>query len=331
MAVNHAKVLHICDQCGGHRKHDMLGSWQETSVHEFWEPEVTAVRYVVEDFLRDYAPRLANPMWMYGYKSPFPDLRQLDPETMQLLAERLDDDGNLKQDLGYEDHDVWKLRRSNWSWPQVLDLIALGYEKSVQWQIVRCAGCEETSFRLVEKSQLEDNIVSHIGEVSPGEKVSRFPPFRKRLKPEWIGKLPSSCRDILLEVYVSFEADCFRLASIGLRSVIEIVVDDLIDDSGNKQTGIRSKICRLDPKLGDIHRDELIAIAEYGNASVHRAWNPPGEDVEEHLNATESFLKLIYVSPEETKTRLARPPQRPSKSKTGSEANEIGHHSLFAD
>lgn len=319
MAVNHAKVLHVCDQCGGPRKHDVLGSWQETSTHEFWEPEVTAVRNVVEDFLRDYAPSLANLMWMYGQKSPFPDLRQLDPEIMQLLAERLDEDGNLKQDLWYEDHDVWKLRRSNWSWPQILDLMALGYEKSVQWQIVRCAGCEETSFRLVEKSQLEDNIVSHTGEVGAGEKVSRFPPFRKRLKPEWIGKLPGPCQEILSEVYVAFETDCFRLASVGLRSAIETTVDDLMGESGNKSASITCKIKQIDPKFGDIHRDELIAIAEYGNAAVHRAWTPPAKDVEIHLDVTEAFLKLVYIAPGETKERLARPPPNPSrKSKTGS-------------
>lgn len=131
----------------------------------------------------------------------------------------------------------------------------------------------------------------------------------KREKPVWFDKLSQEIQMLLDEVYLALSFNMQALPSMGLRTVIDMVCNDLIGDIGN----FKKKLDELEGK-GFVNGNEraILAIAiDVGSASAHRCHNPSKEDLNTLLDIVEHLLKGIYVlRPASTQLKKSTPKRK---------------------
>lgn len=134
-------------------------------------------------------------------------------------------------------------------------------------------------------------------------------PTSAREKPLWFNKLSPDIQVLLNEVYLGLSLDMQALPSMGLRTVIDMVCNDLVDDIGT----FKDKLDALE-KASFINGNEkaILAIAiDVGSASAHRGHNPSKEDLNTLLDIVEHLIKGIYVlRPASERLKASTPPRK---------------------
>ncbi len=132
----------------------------------------------------------------------------------------------------------------------------------------------------------------------------------QRAKPVWYVNLPEDVQNLLDEVYLGVGMNMRALPSMGLRTIIDMVCNDLVGDIG----GFGEKLDALE-KRGYVNAREhgLLKIAvDVGNASAHRGHNPNMEDLNTLLDIVEYLLQGIYVlSPASERLKDNTPRRKP--------------------
>lgn len=170
------------------------------------------------------------------------------------------------------------------------------------FQILQCLGCDELSLRV-------DAEHDAYGTASP----EFYPPRIRRPRPRWADKLPSSILYMLEEVYRALQTGSPRLATIGARTVIDLVIVDKVGDVGT----FSQKLSALEGLgyVGSLNREFVDAALDTGSAAAHRGIAPKSEDLNRVMDIVESLLESVYVLGDAA-TRLREvTPARPPRTK----------------
>ncbi len=124
---------------------------------------------------------------------------------------------------------------------------------------------------------------------------------------------PEEIDAVLHEVYEALNAGHFRLAVMGARAVLDIMIVDKVTDVG-----------RFDQKLDALVKNDFItkkqrefldAALDAGNAASHRGHCPKLGDLKRVLDIVESLLNQIYVLPDFGQEVRKNTPQRKRAAK----------------
>jgi hypothetical protein len=113
------------------------------------------------------------------------------------------------------------------------------------------------------------------------------------------------------EIYTALAADSRRLATMGARTIIDMVLVDKVGDIGT----FGKKLEELE-KSGFIARqgrEYLAAALDTGNAAAHRGHKPTAEQLNHVMDIVEHVLQSVYVledaAAELRKTTPPKPPR----------------------
>ena len=207
---------------------------------------------------------------------------------------------------GPKNHTV--LHRENTSWDE-----DLGHGNSIwgtdTYLLVKCGGCDDVHLRH-ESSFSEDH---NDGEPT----VIHYPPALSRQMPEWIGGLGwvvgsstrSTIASFLREIYAALQNDSRRLAAMGIRAVLELVMIDKVTDHGAIGKNVTEFLAAgyVPVVSHDLFKDTMI---EAGHAAMHRSYQPTKEHLEVLMDLTEWLIVSIYVHPARAAKVKANIPQR---------------------
>lgn len=181
-------------------------------------------------------------------------------------------------------------------------------EHEVYWidiyQMLDCCGCHTICFYLEE-------YFSEMDYQDTGART-RYPPATKRRRPKWIDKLPDTLQNLLSEVYTACAVNSRSLTAMGIRAIIDGVANDKVGDVGC----FKKKLNELKDK-GYLTSDQagvLETAFEVGSATMHRAYNPKPEILDNLLEITEHLLQQCYVLRDVAKQLEVNTPKRQKKS-----------------
>ena len=178
------------------------------------------------------------------------------------------------------------------------------YDYSIDYMLIQCMGCETYSFR---KDLIDNEQAYPAGEKwEPLIITSIYPScLENHNKLDDEDCLPENIRIIYKESVDALIADCFILAGVGFRAVIEaICIDKVI-----KGRSLKPKINNLS-KEGLITRKEcerLHSVRFLGNDSIHEMKVPQKEQLIAVLNIIEHLLKNLYLIDLELEQTLDTP------------------------
>jgi hypothetical protein len=167
--------------------------------------------------------------------------------------------------------------------------------------VLECLGCEA----LVVQVTAEHDVY---GEADP----RFYPPPISRPMPRWSSKLPWPIQAVLREVYGALQAGSYRLATMGARTVVDLVITDKVGDTGT----FASKLEALEKQgfVGRKNREVLSAALEAGNAAAHRGLAPESGVLNHVMDIVENLLEAVYTLEQAANdVRRATPPRKPSK------------------
>ncbi|WP_292035766.1 DUF4145 domain-containing protein [Mesorhizobium sp.] len=199
------------------------------------------------------------------------------------------------------------LHRENSSWSEVVNGGRNTIAGSDTYYMLKCAGCDEIQLR--HQSWFSEN--------GPNEepRVRLYPPAISRRRPTWLLDLafvmlaPIAVEELLSEIYSSLQNDSRRSAAMAIRSVIETIMIDKINDQGTLGKNVDAFIAAgfVPPASEKFFREILI---EAGNAAMHRAWKPTEAQLNTMMDLTEWLVSSIYIHPEQAATVQGQLPAR---------------------
>ncbi len=168
------------------------------------------------------------------------------------------------------------------------------------YDMLECLGCESICMRRT----------FWWSEEPQSESVEYYPPPVSRRSPKWAEDLPSDLKALLHEVYVALHADSRRLAVMGARAIIDLVMQAKVGDIG----GFEEKLGALvgGGYISARNRDVLRAALSAGHAAAHRGHNLSAAEVGQVMDIVENLLHTDLL--EESAEQLAQTvPARPRK------------------
>lgn len=180
---------------------------------------------------------------------------------------------------------------------------------SESYEIVICRGCDTVRFRQVSTgTEIYDEEGNFV------EDVSYFPSAVSRQKPEWLGNWSrfrseqSEIASLLNEVYAVLHEDLRVLASIGIRTILDMFMTEKVGDVGTFQAKVSAleKARFITPEHGKF----LVQTIDAGSASAHRGFRPTAENLKLLLDITENLISSIYVFPHAVNAMSKNVPRR---------------------
>jgi hypothetical protein len=178
------------------------------------------------------------------------------------------------------------------------------------YRMIECRGCHFIS--------LERTYTSYEDQQGDIPKKEYFPPPISRSQPSWIGEFVFNIPvgfdlyELLEEIYSALHADNRRLATMGARTLLDMVMTDKVTDVG-----------RFDQKLDALEkefitkkqREFLEAALDIGNAASHRGHCPTAKQLDQVMDIVENVIQQIYVLPgAAAELKKSTPPRkRPAK------------------
>ena len=109
---------------------------------------------------------------------------------------------------------------------------------SSEYRILKCLGCGRVYYQTYSLcSELYD--ISTDGDYVLEPRIEHWPSPRKRTPPNWpYGPVPDEIESLWYEAHSAYEANLYRLAAMGLRSVLERIIVDRIGDQGKFVKGL---------------------------------------------------------------------------------------------
>lgn len=109
----------------------------------------------------------------------------------------------------------------------------------------------------------------------------------------WIVSLPVALRKVFEEVYASIDAGQSSLPIMGLRTVIELTLNELGGDVGNFYVKLDKLV--ESKRITESKRQVLQDLLEVGHASAHRGHVPNREEVRDTLECVETVVHELLV------------------------------------
>jgi len=110
------------------------------------------------------------------------------------------------------------------------------------------------------------------------------------------------------EIYAALDADSRRLALMGARTVVDMVLTDKVGDAGS----FAQRLTALERQgfIGKKNREILESALEAGHAATHRAYNPSPKVLLGVMDIVENVLQAVYVLEETAKELDKATPKR---------------------
>lgn len=177
-------------------------------------------------------------------------------------------------------------------------------EYDIRWsyKMLECLGCERISYR-TDTHDIESAYPDEYGQWTYDKSTDIFPSPLKGHKPlSETYVLPEKIRIVYSEAIDAFKANCYLLAGVGFRAVIEAVCID-------KQIAgrsLESKINNLAKNrlITDKEADRLHSIRFIGNDSVHEMAVPKERALYIVLDIIEHLLKNLYLIDHQAKGQI---------------------------
>jgi len=170
------------------------------------------------------------------------------------------------------------------------------------YDVLQCRGCGAVCLR----DTYED---------AAGDKqVSYYPPPVSRRAPSWRFRLPSDMRELLDEVYTALHYNGRRLALMGVRTLVDMLMLKEIGDVGTfekKLEGLQDQ-----GVIAERSREVLSAALDAGNAAAHRGYKPNPEDLNAVMDIVENLLQATYHLSELSARIKKATPAKPKKMPT---------------
>ncbi len=165
------------------------------------------------------------------------------------------------------------------------------------WELMRCLGCD--TVKLKHKSWCDANEDDY---GRPRVHTEYFPPSISRQEPPWRRKLVlhneylDSCDAILYEIYGALALGAHRLATMGVRALVERLMISQVQDQGTFENNIKAFFAagHVAPMQQGMFRDTLI---DAGHAAMHRDFAPSADTVNTLLDIVEGIMHLNYYAP----------------------------------
>jgi hypothetical protein len=196
--------------------------------------------------------------------------------------------------LSWNNHSTVHTERIDWS-----DEIADGIEiyGSDIWQLLRCLGCD--TVKLKHTYWFSEETDGYGNQVTNTE---YFPPSITRQKPKWRSNLfpynsnLHSYNALCDEIYGALALGAHRLATMGIRALVERLMIDQVEDQGRFEKNISAFFLagHVAVNQQDMFKDTLI---EAGHAAMHRAFEPSADTVNTLLDIVEGIMHSIYHAP----------------------------------
>jgi len=150
------------------------------------------------------------------------------------------------------------------------------------YDVFECCGCEEVMLRRR----------FYFSEWNDGD-VIYYPPRIGRRLPPWKDDLADDIASLLEEVYTAIQADSRRLAMMGARALIDMVMLNEVGDVGS--FGQKLSALQKNGFLSDKNRDVLDAALDVGNAASHRGHKPESKHVQLVMDIVENLLQSTLL------------------------------------
>jgi len=186
-----------------------------------------------------------------------------------------------------------------------LDVVAdegPAFEEQETVEILECLGCEHLVVRRTYTHEAFDEAT-----------IEFYPPPIARPMPRWsqvigIG-VPDKIRKVLVEVYKALQADSPLLATMGARTILDLVLVEKVGDIGN----FEQKLKALEDGgfVGRKNREFLAAALDAGSAVAHRGFAPTPHQLENVMDIVENLIETAFVLEKRAdKVREATPPRK---------------------
>lgn len=198
--------------------------------------------------------------------------------------------------LQWNNHAI--VHTENTSWQEELDDQRGAFiQGGDSWVLLRCLGCD--SVRLRHRHWFSED---HDGEGNPIIYTEFFPPTISRQKPQWrrqvfpFNTYLQSYNGLCDEIYSALAMGSFRLATMGIRALVERLMIDQIGDNGSFKKNIEAFFAagHVAPRQQTMFQDTLI---EAGHAAMHRGFEPSEDTVNTLLDIVEGILHAVYYAP----------------------------------
>ena len=199
------------------------------------------------------------------------------------------------------DHDILNARECE------LDLGKPGAELpyKTMYETLECRGCHSIRLKVSSGFYRHEDLT-----------VEYNPPTPSRPIPPWLmmeGYVSQALCDLLKEINSALTHDCWRLAAMGMRALLDMVMAEKVGDLG----GFDKKLSRFQD-AGYISPQQwnlLVPIIQVGNAAAHRGFCPQAHDLTQAMDIVESILADIYLHPElAAKLKSSVPPRKTVKN-----------------
>jgi len=156
---------------------------------------------------------------------------------------------------------------------------------NVKWAdtyaVVQCQGCDTVSFKH-----------THWFEPSDNWDITEYPPPSRRSLPEWHESLPDDIQSLLSEVYHALAADSRRLALMGARALVDMLMVSHVGDTGT----FAKRLSALQNAgfIGERQQEVLRAALDAGSAAAHRGYRPSSSQLNAVMDIVENLLSATY-------------------------------------
>lgn len=178
------------------------------------------------------------------------------------------------------------------------------------YQMLKCRGCDAISFKYVE--WFEGNFDEKGNEVP---EIHYYPSAIYRPGPKWLNDLDwfdneqRFIQDLLKEIYSSLHNGGRRLATMGIRALIEHIMIKKVGDQGSFVKNLDA--LGAQGLISVSQEDILNAVLEAGHATIHRSYSPSTEDLHTCMDIAESIVESIYIHPNKaSKLKDKIPPRK---------------------
>jgi hypothetical protein len=173
-----------------------------------------------------------------------------------------------------------------------------------KYDMLECMGCENVCVR---RSYW-------FSEAPEGSKITFYPPRVSRRTPVWANELTGDIGELLQELYAALHADSRRLAMMGARAIIDLVMKERVGDLGGFEQKLDAMVAA--GYVSGRNRDVLAVALDAGHAASHRGHQASVEDTGLVIDIVENLLHTDLIERASAKLGASIPPRGTSPTKS---------------
>jgi hypothetical protein len=204
--------------------------------------------------------------------------------------------------LGERNHEILHSYRNPW------DNSDYGIYGEEHYEFLKCCGCEGVTLRHTNwfSEHLDEN-------GNPVPTIYYYPPAIFRPYPSWFNKLYSTrdtvyLKDLLQEIYIGLQNNTQRIATMGIRALLEFIMIQKVGDKGSFSKNLDE--FQSKGHISHIQKNVLSTVLEAGHATMHRSYSPSQEDLSTCMDIAESVIQTIYILPRKADELTKKIPKR---------------------